>query len=37
MVTENDCIVVLEEGIKESAESLVTCCVGPQTLLKVPN
>jgi hypothetical protein len=34
METENDGIVVLDEGIVESAEYLVTCCAGTQTVLK---
>ena len=34
METEKDGIVVLDEGIKESAEYLVVCCTGPQTVLK---
>ena len=36
MEIEKDGIMVLDEGIVESAESLMSCCNGAQTMLKVP-
>lgn len=37
MEIEKDGIAVLDEGVEESAEYLMGCCSGAQTMLRTPN